>query len=247
MVFSGLLGGMVAGFVSSPLDCVFARMQVDAVYPEGYKRNYTSFIDGFTKTAQEGALFRGALANALKLGMLCCCMTGPFDLAKENSYFWLGPSTINRFWATAVVTILGIAVSQPFDQVRVRLQTMRPLPNGQYPYGGTLDCLNKMCKYECNTMKSANLASLYAGAFPAWVRLFAICWVSQYLLDYYHKGNFVQEFWQPPRYNYHGGIDFDIHEPFTLAFHKGMVSYTKPELSVSGANHPDRQSGVKLA
>lgn len=222
-------------------------MQVDELYPDGYKRNYRNFFDGLQKTSQEGALFRGALANGLKLGLLMCAMTGPFDLAKENSYFWLGPSTINRFWATAVVTILGIAVSQPFDTVRVRLQTMRPLPNGEFPYGGTLDCLNKILKYECNIHHSANLASLYPGAFPAWVRLFAICWVSQYCLDIYHAGARVPEFWQPPRYNYHGGIDFDIHEPFTMAFHKGAVSYTKGESTIGGATHPNREGGVKLA
>ena len=111
MLFAGLLGGVVAGLATSPLDCVFARMQVDELYARGYRRNYTSYLDGLQKTAQEGALFRGALANALKLGLMCGTMTGTFDMAKENSYFWFGPSTINRFWATAGTTILGIAVS----------------------------------------------------------------------------------------------------------------------------------------
>ncbi len=124
---------------------------------------------------------------------------------------------------------------------------MRPLPNGEYPYVGTFDCLNKILKYECNFYKHANLASLYAGAFPAWIRLFAICWVSQYILDRYHASGYIGELWTAPRYSYHGGIDFDIHEPFTMAFHKGIVSYVKPEMSVAGANHPDRESGIKLA
>ena len=44
---AGILGGAVAGILTSPLDCVFARMQVDELYPQGYRRNYRNFIDGF--------------------------------------------------------------------------------------------------------------------------------------------------------------------------------------------------------
>ncbi len=115
MLYAGLLGGVVAGIATAPLDCVFTRMQVDEMYPEGYRRNYSSFLDGLQKTANEGALFRGALANGLKLGLMCATMTNTFDMMKENSYFWIGPSTMNRFYATAVTCILGIALSQPFD------------------------------------------------------------------------------------------------------------------------------------
>lgn len=33
MALAGLAGGMVAGIVSNPFDVVFARMQVDEMYP----------------------------------------------------------------------------------------------------------------------------------------------------------------------------------------------------------------------
>ena len=71
-------------------------------------------------------------------------MTGIHDLAKENSYYWFGPSTINRFFGTACAVTVGTLASMPFDMIRVRLQTMRPLPNGVYPYNGTVDCLGKV-------------------------------------------------------------------------------------------------------
>ena len=57
-------------------------------------------------------------------------MTGIFDLCKENSYYFFGPHWLNRLWATAVASLVGTLVSMPFDMVRVRLHTMRPLPNG---------------------------------------------------------------------------------------------------------------------
>jgi hypothetical protein len=57
-------------------------------------------------------------------------MTGIFDLCKENSYYFFGPHWLNRLWATVVASLVGTLVSMPFDMIRVRLHTMRPLPNG---------------------------------------------------------------------------------------------------------------------
>lgn len=105
-------------------------MQVDELYPESARRNYSNIIEGLTKVAEEGALFRGAAANGLKLAAICSSMTNIYDWCKENSYFFFGPHWINRLWGTAVAVGLGTAVSMPFDMVRTRLHTMRPLPNG---------------------------------------------------------------------------------------------------------------------
>ena len=71
-------------------------------------------------------------------------MTGIHDLAKENSYYFFGPSLINRLFATTCAVTVGTLVSMPFDMIRLRLHTMRPLPNGEYPYHHTFDALIKV-------------------------------------------------------------------------------------------------------
>jgi hypothetical protein len=49
------------------------------------------------------------------------------------------------------------------------------------------------------------------------------------MLDIYHSRNHVPEYWQPARFNYQTGIDYDIHDPFTDAFNKALVaSYSGP-------------------
>lgn len=101
---------------------------------------------------------------------------------------------------------------------------MRPLPTGQYPYNGVFDCLVKICRYESQQKYGSNVQSLFAGLEAYWIRLFLICYLSQFLLDYYHAKHYVQEFWQPARFTYHSGIDYDIHEPFTDAFNKQLVA-----------------------
>lgn len=120
-IFAGLAGGLTAGIVTSPFELVFARMQVDELYPMQARRNYKHIFDGLFRVAEEGALMRGSIANALKLAAITSSMTPMFDWCKENSYFFLGPSWLNRFWATAVAVTLGTIFSMPFDMIRVRL------------------------------------------------------------------------------------------------------------------------------
>jgi solute carrier family 25 oxoglutarate transporter 11 len=221
---AGVAGGAVAGLATNPVEIVFNRMQVDELYPERARRNYRHFLDGFYRTMEEGALMRGSVAGALKLGLLCSSMAGIFDLCKENSYYFFGPHWINRLWSTVIACLVGTLVSMPFDHIRTRLHTMRPLPNGVMPYTGTLDCLYKILRYECNPKFGSNPQSLFAGLEAYFLRLFLICYVSQFLLDYYHSNSHVQEFWQPARFNYQTGIDYDIHDPYTDAFNKKLVS-----------------------
>jgi len=51
-----------------------------------------------------------------------------------------------------------------------------------------------------------------------------IAYMSQYMLDYYHCHSYVSEFWQPARFHFQSGIDYDIHDPYTDAFNKALVS-----------------------
>lgn len=222
---AGFAGGMVAGIVSNPVELVYTRMQVDEMYHEGYRRNYKSFVDGLIKATDEGVLMRGALANGLRIGAICSSMTGIYDWCKENSYFFLGPTWMTRLWCTAVAAACGTFAALPFDAVRTRMHTMRPLPNGVYPYTSSTDCLLKILQFESNPKYFSNPGgSLYVGAQAYGARLFMICYLSQFILDRYHHGSNVSEFWQPARFNYHSGLDYDIHEPFTDGFNKFLTS-----------------------
>jgi len=111
------------------------------------------------------------------------------------------------------------------------------------PYTNSIDTIGKILKYECQAKFSSNPQSFYAGLEAYWIRLFLICYVSQYLLDYYHSNSFVQEFWQPARFNYHSGIDYDIHDPFTDAYNKRLVANYVGEGGIPAA-HPDGKSSM---
>ena len=151
--YAALAGGMTAGFLSNPFEIVFTRMQVDEMYPEQCRRNYKGLVDGLIKVSQEGALFRGAIANGLKLSGIVCCAAGVNDWLKENTYFFFGPMMLTRIVGTTGGVAAAQILSQPFDAVKTRMHTMRPLPNGVYPYSSSLDCFGKMFKYECSYSK----------------------------------------------------------------------------------------------
>lgn len=144
----------MAGIITNPVDIVFTRMQADDLYPDQAKRNYRNFSHGFSECLHEGVLFRGALANGLRIGALACSMTSLYDYCKEISYWFLGPSMFNRLWSTIAVSLVGVAASLPFDTIRTRLHLMRPLPTGEYPYEGIIDTYYKVGNLNCRFTNS---------------------------------------------------------------------------------------------
>lgn len=138
-IMAGAAGGLIAGIVTNPIEIVFTRMQVEDLYPKGYKRGYTSFYDGIIKVAEEGALFRGAIPNGLRIAGLISGAYALHDWFKENAYYFLGNIMFNRILATLLASFVATTISMPFDTLRIRLYTQRPLPNGKWPYAGALD------------------------------------------------------------------------------------------------------------
>ena len=114
------------------------------MYPEQARWNYKNFVEAFERIAHERALFRGAVANGLRIGALCSVMTGIHDYIKEHMYYYFGPIMFNRLLATTCAVTAGVSLSMPFDTIRTRMHIMRPLPNGQLPYENSIDCLSKV-------------------------------------------------------------------------------------------------------
>ena len=62
------------------------------------------------------------------------------------------------------------------------------------------------------------------------------------MLDYYHATDKVTEFWQPARFTYQSGIDYDIHNPYTDGFNKVMTSSWSAPGGFQAA-HPNAADG----
>lgn len=141
---AGFLGGFVAGVVSNPIEIVYNRQVADGLLPEGFKRNYSNFFDGLLKVNHERVLFRGAVATGISFGALNASMSSFYDYLKEYLYYFFGPPKWLRPLVLLPTAALGAACYLPFDNIKVRMHTMRALPNGQLPYEGVVDALSKV-------------------------------------------------------------------------------------------------------
>lgn len=144
LFYTAVPAGVVAGILTNPIELVFTRLQAE----EFYKRGYNSFWDGLLKANEERVLFRGAVSNSLRIALLLGSMTGLHDWMKEHAYYFLGPSHLNRLFATILATSVGVLASYPFETIRTRLYLMKALPNGAMPYNNALDCFSKIIRYE---------------------------------------------------------------------------------------------------
>lgn len=61
------------------------------------------------------------------------------------------------------------------------------------------------------------------------------------MLDYYHGGSYVSEYWQTNKYAWHGGIDYDVHDPYTDGFNKFLTTKWTGSQEPR-AFHPDGKS-----
>ena len=140
---ASLLAGATGAFVGNPADLALIRMQSDNTLPADQRRNYRNVGDAFTRIVREEGileLWKGVgptmvRAMALNLGML-----GPYDQAKEIfGKFW-GNTMKTNLAASACAGFLAAFLSLPFDNMKTKLQRMKKLPDGSWPYKGMIDC-----------------------------------------------------------------------------------------------------------
>lgn len=143
---ASLFAGAAGAFVGNPADLALVRMQADNTLPPDQRRHYKNVGDAFVRIVREEGiteLWKGVgptmvRAMALNLGML-----GPYDQAKEVFGKVLGPTKATNLAASACAGFLAAFLSLPFDNMKTKLQRMKKLPDGTWPYRGMMDCALK--------------------------------------------------------------------------------------------------------
>jgi hypothetical protein len=236
---ASFMGGFCAGVITNPIDIVYNRQAADALYPKGLNRNYSSFLNGLNNVHAENSLFRGATASGWALGATLGSMSYAYDYIKEWIYFFLGPTTYLRPAALIPTSLLGTALYLPFDNIKVRLHTMRVLPNGEMPYRGMVDCLTKILTYECQPNKLSNIFALHNGFSAAFAKMYISLLIGVYFTDYTFQRNYREgELWDGA--NAFNGPERVLipHEPDNMAF------FNKHKIGEK--NYPTTQVQLKL-
>lgn len=170
--FAGFAAGFSAGFITNPIDIVYNRQAADALYPKQSQRSYSNFLDGLLKCNHEKVLFRGAVASGMAYGALNGSMSAVYDYLKEYLYYFFGPPKWLRPLVLIPTAALGTAAFLPFDNIKVRLHTMRALPNGQLPYLGFRDAITKALNYEGHNVNYSSPLCLLTGFVPTYIKIY---------------------------------------------------------------------------
>lgn len=180
---------LVAGFIGSalgnPADVALVRMQADPTLPLMEQRHYKNVFNAFSRIAREEgvlALWKGATPTiargmAVNLGQLA-----PYDEVREilNKFTNTVDTTSTRLTAAATSGILASIFSLPFDNMKTKLQKMKPELDGKMPYKGLSDCFVKSVKRE-------GFLRLWVGFLPFYSRTAPHVMIVQLMQDLFHS------------------------------------------------------------
>lgn len=160
------IGSMTAGAVATmaimPIDMIYVRFQVENSLPLDQRRGYKSFSNALFRIINEEGfktLWRGIIpavsrGMALNLGMLV-----PYEACKNFLAQYLG-WTKKNYMLSSIVAGAGASVAcLPFDNAKVKMQKMKPGPDGKMPYKGLVDCFGK-------TIRREGILGLWVGLVP---------------------------------------------------------------------------------
>jgi solute carrier family 25 oxoglutarate transporter 11 len=164
----GLISGFIGAVVGNPADVALVRMQADAGLPLADRRNYRNVFDALSRIVREEGvknLWKGSLPTLVRGTIINLCMMAPYDEIREriNARTNTVDKISTRLIASAGAGFLVFALSLPFDNVKTKLQKMKPDALGRMPYKGITDCFVKSIRRE-------GLGKLWVGSVPYYLR-----------------------------------------------------------------------------
>ena len=152
-MFCALTAGFFGSLIGNPADLALVRMQADTTLPIDQRRNYKNVFNAFSRIVREEgvlALWRGCEPTVIRAMVLNLGMLAPYDEVKErlNAFYGTKDTLSTRLTASAIAGFLAAFGSLPFDNVKTKLQKMKPDASGKLPYSGIFDCFTKSISRE---------------------------------------------------------------------------------------------------
>lgn len=177
---SSIFAGGIAAFIANPADLILIRMQSDGTLPPEQRRNYKNVFEGLSRiTKEEGftKLWRGCTPTVVRAMIMNLALLAPFEEFKLRLKNTIKDTQTRTFVSSMIASFIGCAASLPFDNSKTKLQKMKPDANGQMPYKGIVDCMNK-------TMGKEGISKLWVGFPTYYVRIGPHVIITLVLNDY---------------------------------------------------------------
>jgi solute carrier family 25 oxoglutarate transporter 11 len=158
MAASVFVGGLSA-FLANPFDLALVRFQAEGTLRSGERRNYSNCIDAVIQiTKQEGFthLWKGATPTVLKTMMIALGSFPPYRVGVLAPYEEC-KQRLKRLWgdrkgvyvvSSLVAGTFGSLLGLPFDNIKTKVQKMKPDAEGRMPYRSLQHCLVKTIRDE---------------------------------------------------------------------------------------------------
>jgi len=160
---------MAAEVMTIPLDTAKVRLQIQTV-AAGQEPKYKGIFQTMGKvTAEEGpfALWSGLMPGLQRQFINAGLRVGLYvpirDLICGPLAPGQNPSLLQKVIAGLCSGALGIAVANPTDVVKIRMQAQGRLPVEERPYKGSMDCYSKI-------ISEKGIPGLWVGVFPNMAR-----------------------------------------------------------------------------
>lgn len=143
--------GAIASFIATPFDLALIRFQADGTLPVNQRRNYKNWFDALRKiTRSEGFfnLWKGAFPTIVRAMSMNLGMLAPYEECKQRFKKYFGEGYTTYISASFVAGLLAAFLGLPPDNMKTKIQKMKPGPNGKMPYTGLIDCVGKTFRHE---------------------------------------------------------------------------------------------------
>ena len=178
-----ITAGIFGCMVGNPSDLVLVRFQGDATLPPEQRRNYKNVFDAFGRIIKEEGLYtlwRGSsptMARAISITVGQLVSFGEFKNLVNSARGTTGDDLSTRIVASSLSGVVCATCSLPWDNLKTKLQKMKPDENGVKPYSGLLDCFTK-------SVAAEGFFGLWVGLPTYIIRIAPHSIVSLIVLDY---------------------------------------------------------------
>eukprot|EP00826_Nyctotherus_ovalis_P002539 TRINITY_DN1050_c0_g1_i3.p1 TRINITY_DN1050_c0_g1~~TRINITY_DN1050_c0_g1_i3.p1 ORF type:complete len:327 (+),score=78.37 TRINITY_DN1050_c0_g1_i3:141-983(+) len=148
---ASLCTGAIAAFIANPFDLALIRFQADGTLPVDQRRNYRHWFDALTKiVGTEGffTLWKGAFPTIVRAMCMNLGMLVPYEECKQRFKKRFGEGYATYISSSFVAGLFAAFLALPPDNMKTKIQKMKPGADGKLPYSGFFDCVGKTFRNE---------------------------------------------------------------------------------------------------
>ena len=148
---ASLGSGAIAAFIATPFDLALVRFQADGALPVDQRRNYKNWMDALSKISQTEGFFnlwKGAFPTIVRAMSMNLGMLAPYEECKQRLRKYFGDGYVTYISSSFVAGFLAAFLGLPPDNMKTKIQKMKPGADGKLPYSGFFDCVRKTFRNE---------------------------------------------------------------------------------------------------